>query len=83
METGIVGVTEGCLLGFNKNKGQEISLRLRTDDFMGFRHYRIIIETLLHELAHMVHSEHEAPFHVRCITHYNIPTLFSKWCQKS
>jgi hypothetical protein len=29
----------------------------------GFRHYRTIIETLLHELAHMVHSEHEAPFH--------------------
>ena len=27
------------------------------------RHYRTIIETLLHELAHMVHSEHEAPFH--------------------
>eukprot|EP00039_Didymoeca_costata_P006099 m.87498 g.87498 ORF g.87498 m.87498 type:complete len:309 (+) comp13110_c0_seq4:123-1049(+) len=63
METGIVGVTDSCLLGFNKNKGQEISLRLRTDDFQGFRHYRIIIETLLHELAHMVHSDHDANFH--------------------
>ena len=35
MQTGLVGVTGGCLLGFNKNRGQEISLRLRTDDFMG------------------------------------------------
>lgn len=63
METGLVGVTKGCLLGFNRNKGQEISLRLRTDDFKGFRHYRIIIQTLLHELAHMVHSDHDAKFH--------------------
>ena len=30
LETGIVGVSESCLLGFNKNKGEEISLRLRT-----------------------------------------------------
>ena len=63
LDTGVVGVTQSCLLGFNRNKGQEISLRLRTDDFEGFRHYRIIIDTMLHELAHMVHSNHDAPFH--------------------
>lgn len=30
LETGLVGVTEGCLLGYNRNKGEEIALRLRT-----------------------------------------------------
>jgi hypothetical protein len=29
---GKVGVSAMCILGFNVNKGQEISLRLRTDD---------------------------------------------------
>ena len=32
METGIVGVTGSCLLGFNENKGEVIGLRLRTGD---------------------------------------------------
>lgn len=29
---GKVGVSAVCVLGYNVNKGQEISLRLRTDD---------------------------------------------------
>ncbi|EGD82602.1 hypothetical protein PTSG_03256 [Salpingoeca rosetta] len=62
LETGIVGVTDSCLLGYNQNKGQVIALRLRTDDFEGFRHYHVIIQTLLHELAHMVHSKHDRKF---------------------
>jgi hypothetical protein len=41
---------------------QEISLRLRTDDLRGFRKYARIRETLVHELAHMVHSEHDSSF---------------------
>jgi len=32
---GIVGVSETCVLGYNVNQGQEISLRLRTDDGKG------------------------------------------------
>lgn len=28
---------EVCVLGYNVNHGQEISLRLRTDDWQGFR----------------------------------------------
>lgn len=32
LETGIVGITEGCLLGYNQNKGQVIALRLRTGE---------------------------------------------------
>mmetsp|Transcript_50110 Transcript_50110/g.160467 ORF Transcript_50110/g.160467 Transcript_50110/m.160467 type:complete len:250 (+) Transcript_50110:57-806(+) len=43
---GKVGVSPVCLLGFNKNRGQEISLRLRTDDLRGFRKYLRIRETL-------------------------------------
>ncbi|XP_057953623.1 uncharacterized protein LOC131147957 [Malania oleifera] len=60
---GYVGVSPKCILGFNKNHGEEISLRLRTDDLKGFRKYERIKATLLHELAHMVHSEHDANFH--------------------
>ncbi|XP_024181381.1 uncharacterized protein LOC112187008 isoform X2 [Rosa chinensis] len=60
---GYVGISPKCLLGFNKNKGEEISLRLRTDDLKGFRKYASIKKTLLHELAHMIYSEHDATFY--------------------
>ncbi|XP_031492885.1 uncharacterized protein LOC116259288 isoform X2 [Nymphaea colorata] len=59
---GYVGVSPKCILGFNKNQGEEISLRLRTDDLKGFRKYESIKKTLLHELAHMVYSEHDENF---------------------
>lgn len=60
---GYVGVSPKCILGVNKNHGEEISLRLRTDDLKGFRKYESIKKTLLHELAHMVYSEHDANFY--------------------
>ncbi|XP_010440755.1 PREDICTED: uncharacterized protein LOC104724003 isoform X2 [Camelina sativa] len=60
---GYVGVSPRCLLGFNKNQGEEISLRLRTDDLKGFRKYQSIKKTLLHELAHMVYTEHDENFY--------------------
>ncbi|KAL4185042.1 hypothetical protein AMTRI_Chr10g4030 [Amborella trichopoda] len=60
---GYVGVSPKCILGYNKNHGEEISLRLRTDDLKGFRKYESIKKTLLHELAHMVHSEHDTNFY--------------------
>ncbi|KAK7304851.1 hypothetical protein VNO77_42742 [Canavalia gladiata] len=60
---GYVGVTPKCILGFNQNHGEEISLRLRTDDLKGFRKYESIKKTLLHELAHMIYSEHDANFY--------------------
>ncbi|KAG8362597.1 hypothetical protein BUALT_BualtUnG0059800 [Buddleja alternifolia] len=60
---GYVGVSPKCILGVNKNHGEEISLRLRTDDLKGFRKYESIKKTLLHELAHMVFSEHDANFY--------------------
>lgn len=59
---GYVGITPKCILGVNKNHGEEISLRLRTDDLKGFRKYESIKKTLLHELAHMVYSDHDANF---------------------
>lgn len=34
-----------------QNHGEEISLRLRTDDLKGFRKYESIKKTLLHELV--------------------------------
>lgn len=60
---GYVGISPVCLLGLNKNHGEEISLRLRTDDLKGFRKYETIKKTLLHELAHMVYSEHDSNFY--------------------
>uniref|UniRef100_A0A7C8YT53 WLM domain-containing protein n=1 Tax=Opuntia streptacantha TaxID=393608 RepID=A0A7C8YT53_OPUST len=60
---GYVGISPKCLLGFNKNHGEEISLRLRTDDLKGFRKYESIKKTLLHELAHMDFAEHDSNFY--------------------
>ncbi|KAG6724572.1 uncharacterized protein LOC122305427 isoform X2 [Carya illinoinensis] len=53
----------GIVAIMNKNHGEEISLRLRTDDLKGFRKYESIKKTLLHELAHMVYSEHDENFY--------------------
>ena len=61
-----VGVSSACLLGVNKNKGQEISLRLRTDDLRGFRTYDAIMRTMLHELTHMEISDHNNEFKELC-----------------
>ncbi|GJP59275.1 hypothetical protein CLOP_g10175 [Closterium sp. NIES-67] len=59
---GLVGVSPVCLLGFNKNHGEEVCLRLRTDDLRGFRKYLAIRRTLVHELAHMEVDDHNAQF---------------------
>lgn len=53
---------ERTILGFNKNKGMEISLRLRTDNLEGFRSYGSIRKVLIHELTHMEISEHDTSF---------------------
>ncbi|KAK9463096.1 WLM domain-containing protein [Lipomyces oligophaga] len=54
---------DGKLLGLNRNKGQVIELRLRTDAYDGFRDYKTIRTTLCHELAHNEHSPgHDAGF---------------------
>lgn len=59
---GKVGISPVCLLGYNRNFGEEICLRLRTDDYGGFRKYAVIIATLLHELCHNVYADHDNNF---------------------
>lgn len=54
------------ILGLNRNKGEVIELRLRTDAYDGWRDYRVIRKTLCHELAHNVHSDHDGEFWKLC-----------------
>ncbi|KAJ3140527.1 hypothetical protein HDU90_007827 [Geranomyces variabilis] len=54
---------DASILGYNRNRGHSIALRLRTDALDGFRHYPEVVKVLLHELAHMVHDEHDGHFH--------------------
>lgn len=53
---------EGKTLGLNRNRGEVIELRLRTDAYDGYRDYKIIRDTLCHELAHNVWGEHDRNF---------------------
>ena len=53
---------ESRTLGLNRNKGEVIELRLRTDAYDGYRDYKIIRKTLCHELAHNVFGEHDRHF---------------------
>jgi hypothetical protein len=57
-----VGESAVCVMGLNKNKGQQILLRIRTDDLRGFRKILHIRKVLYHELAHNVHSAHDGDF---------------------
>jgi hypothetical protein len=59
---GKVGESAVCVMGLNKNKGQQILLRIRTDDLNGFRKILNIRKVLYHELAHNVFSEHDGDF---------------------
>ncbi|KAH6646699.1 WLM domain-containing protein [Truncatella angustata] len=54
------------LLGLNRNRGQVIELRLRTDAYDGYRDYKTIRNTLCHELTHNVHSDHDRKFWDLC-----------------
>lgn len=54
------------LLGLNRNHGEVIELRLRTDAYDGYRDYRTIRNTLCHELAHNVHGPHDRKFWDLC-----------------
>lgn len=53
---------ESKTLGLNRNRGEVIELRLRTDAGDGYRDYKVIRKTLCHELAHNVHGEHDRKF---------------------
>ena len=60
---GKVGEDPVCVLGLNVNMGQQIQLRIRTDNLLGFRYRAVIMQTLWHELAHNARSEHDAAFY--------------------
>ncbi|KAI0161522.1 WLM-domain-containing protein [Xylariaceae sp. FL1272] len=53
-------------LGLNRNRGEVIELRLRTDAYDGYRNYNVIRKTLCHELAHNVHGPHDRKFWDLC-----------------
>ncbi|KAF1990634.1 WLM-domain-containing protein [Aulographum hederae CBS 113979] len=57
---------ESRTLGLNRNAGEVIELRLRTDAGDGFRDYKVIRNTLCHELAHNVHGPHDRNFWELC-----------------
>lgn len=50
------------ILGLNKDGGAEILLRLRTDTLDGWRDYKTVRKTLIHELSHNEWAEHDANF---------------------
>lgn len=50
------------LLGLNRNRGQVIELRLRTDAYDGWLKYKDVRKVLCHELAHNIHDEHDEKF---------------------
>lgn len=55
---------EKNLLGLNWNKGQKICLRLRYPyDERQFIPLEEVVDTMLHELCHIVHGPHDQPFH--------------------
>ncbi len=57
---------ESRTLGLNRNKGEVIELRLRTDAYDGYRDYKTIRKTLCHELAHNVWGPHDRNFWDLC-----------------
>jgi hypothetical protein len=57
---------ESKTLGLNRNRGEVIELRLRTDAYDGYRDYKVIRHTLCHELAHNVWGDHDRNFWNLC-----------------
>jgi len=54
------------ILGLNRNQGEVIELRLRTDAYDGYRDYKTIRKTLCHELAHNIYGPHDRNFWDLC-----------------
>lgn len=50
------------LLGLNRNQGQIIELRLRTDAYDGWLKFKDVRKVLCHELTHNVHGPHDDKF---------------------
>ena len=50
------------VLGLNRNRGEVIELRIRTDDYGGYRDYKTVRRTVVHELCHNVFGDHDRQF---------------------
>lgn len=57
------------LLGLNKNAGEVILLRLRTDAMDGFRLYSEVRRVLCHELTHNVWGDHDDNVSIAVCSH--------------
>ncbi|KAF2261664.1 zinc metallo protein-like proteinase [Lojkania enalia] len=66
MDPAIHTTHESRTLGLNRNQGEVIELRLRTDAYDGYRDYKTIRKTLCHELAHNVWGPHDRNFWNLC-----------------
>lgn len=56
--------SERALLGLNVNHGEIIQLRLREPyDENQFMAFHMVVDTMLHELCHIVHGPHNEHFH--------------------
>ncbi|KAK3394646.1 WLM domain-containing protein [Podospora didyma] len=56
--------SERNLLGLNVNRGEKILLRLRyPGDRNQFLPFEQVVDTMLHELSHIVYGPHDAKFH--------------------
>lgn len=63
---GVDGGGTTRLLGLNRNKGQIIELRLRTDAYDGWLKFNDVRKVLYHELTHNVHGDHGDDFWNLC-----------------
>jgi hypothetical protein len=66
MDPSMHTTSESRTLGLNRNKGEVIELRLRTDAYDGYRDYKTIRKTLCHELTHNIWSDHDQNFWKLC-----------------
>ncbi|OSX69947.1 hypothetical protein BU14_0992s0006 [Porphyra umbilicalis] len=57
---GKVGVDPVCVLGLNMNGGEEIWMRVRTDDGQGSLSWWKVLEVVWNELSHNVFGAHDA-----------------------
>lgn len=57
---------ESRKLGQNRNKGEVIEIRIRTDDYGGWCEFKEVIKVVCHELAHNEFSEHDRNFWDLC-----------------
>jgi len=62
MDPAVHTTHDGKTLGLNRNRGEVVELRLRTDAYDGYRDYGSVRDTLCHELAHNVWGEHDGNF---------------------